>query len=88
MKRKNATIKVDPEIKERANELFISLGMDLSTATTVFYLQALRCNGIPFEIRAEEPNDVTYAAIEAAENEEDLSEAFDSVEDLMVALNA
>lgn len=88
MKRKNAPIKVDPEIKERANELFISLGMDLSTATTVFYLQALRCNGIPFEIRAEEPNDVTYAAIEAAENDEDLSEAFDSVEDLMVALNA
>lgn len=64
MKRKNATIKVDPEIKERANELFISLGMDLSTATTVFYLQALRCNGIPFEIRAEEPNEETKEAIE------------------------
>lgn len=88
MKKKNAPIRIDPELRERANELFISLGMDLSTATTVFYLQALRCNGIPFEIRAEEPNDVTYAAIEAAENDEDLSEAFDSVEDLMVALNA
>ena len=40
---------------------------DLSTATGIFYRQALRCHGLPFEVKVDEPNAVTYAAMEAAE---------------------
>ena len=35
---------------------FKSLGMDLSTATGIFYRQALRCHGLPFEVKVDEPN--------------------------------
>ena len=69
----NMTLRIEPELKEQAAALFKSLGLDLSTATGIFYRQALRYHGLPFEIRAdEEPNEVTYAAMEAAENGEDM----------------
>ena len=35
-----------------------------------------------------EPNEITYAAMEAAENDEDMHGPFDSVADMMDALNA
>ena len=88
MAKANMTLRIEPELKTQAAALFKSLGMDLSTATGIFYRQALRCNGLPFEVKADEPNTVTYAAIEAADKEEDLYGPFDSVAELMEALNA
>ena len=88
MPKRNMTIRMDPDLKKQASDLFQSLGMDLSTATGIFYRQALRCHGIPFEIKIDEPNSVTYAAMEAAENEKDMYGPFESVKDLMEALNA
>ena len=68
MAKGNMTIRMEPELKAQAAALFKSLGMDLSTATGIFYRQALRCHGLPFEVKVDEPNAVTYAAMEAAEN--------------------
>ena len=48
----NMTLRIEPELKEQAAALFKSLGLDLSTATGIFYRQALRYHGLPFEIRA------------------------------------
>ena len=85
----NMTLRIEPELKEQAAALFKWLGLDLSTATGIFYRQALRYHGLPFEIRAdEEPNEVTYAAMEAAENGEDMYGPFNSVAEMMEALNA
>lgn len=84
----NLTLRMEPELKEAAAALFKSLGMDLSTATGIFYRQALRHNGLPFEVKADEPNEITYAAMAAAENDDDMYGPFDSVDDLMKALNA
>ena len=62
--------------------------MDLSTATGIFYRQALRYKGLPFEVRLDEPNETTYATMEAAEKGEGLHGPFDSVSALMEALDA
>ena len=67
MAKGNMTLRMEPELKAQAAALFKSLGMDLSTATGIFYRQALRCHGLPFEVKVDEPNAVTYAAMEAAE---------------------
>ena len=88
MAKGNMTLRMEPELKAQAAALFKSLGMDLSTATGIFYRQALRCHGLPFEVKVDEPNAVTYAAMEAAEKGEDMYGPFDSVADLMRALNA
>ena len=83
----NMTFRIEPELKAQAAELFKSLGLDLSTATGIFYRQALRCRGLPFEVRLD-PNEETYAAMEVAENDKDLEGPFDSVSELIEALNA
>ena len=84
----NMTLRIDPDLKAKASKLFEALGLNLSTATGIFYRQALRCHGLPFDVKIDEPNDTTYAAMEAAEKEEDLYGPFESVDELMEALNA
>lgn len=88
MAKGNMTLRMEPELKEQAASLFKSLGMDLSTATGIFYRQALRCHGLPFEVKLDEPNEVTYVAMASAEKDEDMFGPFDSVAELMEALNA
>lgn len=89
MAKENMTLRIEPGLKARAAALFKSLGLDLSTATGIFYRQALRHRGLPFEVVLDEPNAVTYAAMEAAEAEkgEGMYGPFDSVADLMKALD-
>ena len=86
--KRNMTLRIDPELKEHAAALFNSLGLDLSTATGIFFRQALRCHGLPFEVKVDDPNETTYIALESAEKDEDMQGPFDNVSDLMKALNA
>lgn len=88
MAKGNMTLRIEPELKAQAAELFKALGMDMSTATGIFYRQALRCHGLPFEVKMDEPNETTYAAMAAAENDDDMHGPFDNVAELMEALNA
>ena len=88
MAKANMTLRIEPELKNDASVLFKSLGMDLSTATGIFYRQALRCHGLPFKVKLEEPNATTYKAMEKAEKREDVYGPFNSVEEMMKALNA
>ena len=50
-----------------ADALFTELGMNLTTAFNIFVRQALREGGIPFEVRLEQPNKETVAAMLEAE---------------------
>ena len=82
------TLHIDTELKEQAANLFQELGLDLSTATGLFYRQALRRRGLPFDVRLDESNETTYVAMQAAEAVEELYGPFDSVSELMEALDA
>lgn len=64
--KKNMTLCIEPELKRQAAELFQSLGMDLSTATGIFYRQALRYHGLPFEVCIDEPNETTLSGNESS----------------------
>lgn len=88
MAKVSTSISLDADVKAKAQELFADFGMDLSTAINIFLRQSIRERRIPFVIQREEPNAVTIAAMEAAENDEDLYGPFDNVADLMEALNA
>ncbi len=84
----NLTIRIEPQLKEEASTLFRSLGLDLSTATGIFYRQALRCHGLPFEVKLDEPNEIKYKAMDDAENGRDMYGPYNSVKELMEALDA
>lgn len=44
------SIRMDSELKTQADDFFAELGMDISTAFTLFVRQSLREGKIPFEI--------------------------------------
>ena len=83
MAKGNLTLRMDSELKEQASELFKALGLDLSATTGIFYRQALRCHGLPFDVKTDEPNETTYKAMESAKINEDIYGPFDSVKDLI-----
>lgn len=84
----NTSIKIDPELKEQAQELFESLGLSLSAAVNVFLRQSVREQAIPFRIGEPLPNAQTLQAIQDARNGVGMSRAFHSVRELMEDLDA
>lgn len=63
----NLSIRMDRNLKEQADSLFAELGMNMTTAMTVFVRQSVRQGKIPFEISLEKPNAETLAAIREIE---------------------
>ena len=63
MPKVSTNISLDPELKKSAQELFADLGLDLTTAVTLFLKQSVREQAIPFEIKREVPNADTIAAM-------------------------
>lgn len=45
------TVRVDNDLKQRAECLFESVGINTTTAITMFFKAALRENRIPFELK-------------------------------------
>ena len=46
----NLSIRIDKGLKDEANQIFNEMGMNLTTAITIFVKQAVRQKRIPFEI--------------------------------------
>ena len=88
MKNVNVTLRVDEDLKKQADELFSELGLNLTTAFNIFLRQSVREQQIPFRVSRNVPNAVTLAAMDAAEKGEELYGPYDSVSELMEALNA
>lgn len=84
----STNIKIDPELKEQAQDLFESLGMNLTTAVNIFLRQSVREQAIPFRIGEPAPNAETWQAIRDARRGVGLSRGFTSVKELMEDLDA
>lgn len=62
----NITIRMEEELKKQAEELFSDLGLNMTTAFTMFAKQAVREQKIPF-ILSRTPNQETLEAIREIE---------------------
>ena len=58
---------MDSDIKKQCEALYSELGMNLTTAINVFLRQSLRVGGLPFDVRVQQPNKETIAAMLEAE---------------------
>ena len=63
----NIYVRVKPEIKEKAEQVFDSFGMTISEAVNIFLHKAIMVGGIPFEIRSSIPNAETLEAMHEVE---------------------
>ena len=81
------TIRVDGKLKEEASTLFNDLGMDMTTACTLFLKKAVAVDGIPFAV-SRGPNKATRKAISDAMEGRDLDGPYKTMEELKAALDA
>lgn len=61
------SVRMDSDIKKQCEALYGELGVNLTTAINVFLRQSLRVGGFPFDVRMEQPNKETIAAMLEAE---------------------
>ena len=84
MKTVNVTLRIDKDLKEEADELFEDIGLSLNAACRMFLKKAVQEQRIPFEVTR--PDRKTLRAIADAEKEKNVSPGFDTVDELMDAL--
>lgn len=77
--------RIQPEIKQRAEEVLHRLGLSPTEAIRMFYTQIALRNGLPFDVAI--PNEVTEKALNDSRSGRDL-ERFDSVEQLFESWDA
>ena len=63
----NISIRMDSDLKAKADAFFAELGMNLSTAFNIFVRQSLREGRIPFAVTLHRPNAETISAMLEAE---------------------
>ena len=85
----NISIRMDRELKERAEEFFNEVGMNMTTAFNVFIRQTLREGRIPFHISVDRPNEETIAAMLESERiaRDPSVKGYSSAEELFAALD-
>ncbi len=87
MSKTSMSIRLDSEVKEQAQQVFNSLGMDMTTAINIFLRQAIQYQGIPFDVRLDESRKLMEVLGDLDQNR-NMSQSFVSVSDLMEDLRA
>lgn len=59
-------VRIDSDIKKKANDLFELLGLDMSTAVNMFLHQCVLKGGLPFSVEVPQYSKETEAAMEEA----------------------
>lgn len=77
------SIRVNPKVRDKANALFESPGLDFAAATRIFYQAAIDCGGFPFEVKKGLPNEETIKTLRDAERGIGMSEPFDTAAERM-----
>jgi DNA-damage-inducible protein J len=65
--------RVDHELKESAESIFMALGLSMSDSITLFLKQCVLHRGLPFDVRI--PNEETLRAFAQSERGEHLNRA-------------
>ena len=84
----NLNIRTDKEIKEKAERIYSSLGLNMTTAINMFLRASIRESGIPFDLKLNTLNDETIKAIEEGRMiaKDKNVKSYDNMDDLRKAL--
>ena len=83
MSKTSMSIRLDSEVKEQAQQVFNSLGMDMTTAINIFLRQAIQYQGLPFDVRLDENRKLVEVLADVDQNQ-----SFATVSDLSEDLRA
>ena len=79
-------IRIDDTLKQQADYLFSSLGLDTSTAVRIFLNAAVEHEGIPFSVAHDTQRFSLQKAIEDSRNRRNLYGPFDTAEDALASM--
>ena len=85
----NIYVRVKPEIKEQAEQVFESFGMTVSEAVNVFLHKSIMVGGIPFDVRPSIPNAETLEAmreVELMEQDPSIGKGYTNVKQMIKEL--
>lgn len=80
-------IRIEPSVKQRAEETLNDLGLSITEAINVFLNQVILHDGIPFEIKKPKFNKETIQTMEDTKNGKNLSKTFDNVDEMFEELD-
>lgn len=78
----NTTIKIDTELKNQAQQIFDSMGLNLSVAVNMFLHQVVREEAIPFRVGNPLPNAETLAALAEVQQMKANPESYEGYTDI------
>lgn len=78
------SIRIDDDVKDQAKKLYDELGLDMSTAITLFLKQSIREQSLPFSVKLDSRENI-QARHDALTGEN--LHSVNSVKDLMEELN-
>jgi DNA-damage-inducible protein J len=87
----NLNIRIDPQTKKGAEQLYSSFGITLSDAVNIFLRKSLLEGGLPFEMKQPRYNAETEAAMQEARdiiNGKIKTKSYTSAKELSAELNA
>ena len=88
MKDANFNMRIDARLKQEAESIFDELGLNMSTAITIFLKQVVQRNGLPFEVKLKIPNAETRQVLEDSLAGKNLSGPFSTIEEMWEHINA
>ena len=85
---KTLNLRVDAELKHQAETIFADLGIPTSTAINMFLRSVIRSGGISLDLHLSPEQLETLRAMDDVNHNRNLSQSFNSVDELMEELNA
>lgn len=82
-------VRIDSDIKSKANALFTSLGLDMSSAVNLFLHQCVLRGGLPFAVEVPQFSEQTLSAMAEARriSRDPDVKGYTSMEELKAALD-
>ncbi len=72
----NLYARIEPEVKEQAENILAALGIPASNAITMFYKQIIMQRGLPFEVKLPASRFVDSSVLSDEEMDEELQKGF------------
>ena len=72
----NLYVRIEPEVKEKAESILSTLGIPASNAINMFYKQIILQRGLPFEVKIPSSRPVDMSALSEAELNEELDKRY------------
>lgn len=75
----NLYARIEPEVKEQAEQILLTLGIPVSSAINIFYKQIILQRGLPFEVKIPETHPLNMGAMTEMQLNEELEKGYNDM---------